>query len=470
MKLVKATPFEGIPSINSASVFGASTGKEFMFRIPVTGKRPINIEVFGLKDGMKIKDGVIRGTIDEDCEFDIEITAKNELGETKKSVKFKIHQDNPLLTPLMGFTSWNAFGDTVTQKDMEKTAEIMCESGIADYGYSYVNLDSGWQEDYGGKYNAVMPNGKFPDMKKMCENIHGLGLKCGIYSTPMLYAWGSIYGEKTNSGCTRGEPDILYTNANNGIGTIRLEENNAMQWDEWGFDYLKYDWDPTDPTNADYMKQALIKLKCEFAFCVTVYASPFYGNYWKKYCNSWRNNADSADNWDNIKKRFYTVDVWDKYVVPGHFYDLDMLEIGCMHTNGGNSGISENEAIFSYTLRAFFMSPIQLSCDLSKLTEFEYNLFCNNEIIAIHQDSLAQYPQLVSENGECKIYKRSLENGDDAWAIFNAGDEEISDTLNFDNNVNVRDVWAKETVSNGKCIQYNIEPHCVRVFRVSGDK
>ena len=135
MKLVKATPFEGIPSINSASVFGASTGKEFMFRIPVTGKRPINIEVFGLKDGMKIKDGVIRGTIDEDCEFDIEITAKNELGETKKSVKFKIHQDNPLLTPLMGFTSWNAFGDTVTQKDMEKTAEIMCESGIADYGF-----------------------------------------------------------------------------------------------------------------------------------------------------------------------------------------------------------------------------------------------------------------------------------------------------------------------------------------------
>ena len=467
MKIAKAAPFEGAPKINSASVFGASTGKGFMYRIPVTGKRPIDIEAIGLKDGMKIKNGIISGKIDEDCEFDIEISAKNELGEARKSVKFKIHYDNPLLTPLMGFTSWNAFGEKVTQELMENTAETMCESGLADYGYCYVNLDSGWQEDYGGKYNAVMPNGKFPDMKKMCENIHSFGLKCGMYSTPLLHAWGSIYEEKTFSGCTKGEPNILYTNANSGIGTIRLEENNAKQWDEWGFDYLKYDWNPTDPTNADYMKQALMKLKREFAFCVTVQASPFYGNYWKKYCNSWRSNTDSIDTRENIKERFYTVDVWDKYVVPGHFYDLDMLETGTLHTNGGKSGITEDEAVFAYTLRAFFMSPIQLSCDLSKLTDFEYNLYCNDEIIAIHQDSLAKYPQLISENGECKVYKRQLENGDEAWAIFNAGDTEISDTLDFEKNVKIRDVWTKEDLSERNSLNYNIGPHCVMVLRIS---
>ena len=26
-----------------------------------------------------------------------------------------------------------------------------------------------------------------------------------------------------------------------GIGVIRKEKNNALQWAEWGFDYLKYD-------------------------------------------------------------------------------------------------------------------------------------------------------------------------------------------------------------------------------------
>lgn len=404
MKIAKAVPFEGKPIIHASAVFGASVGKELIYRVPVTGERPINIEVDGLKEGLCFENGIICGTVNEKCVFDLRITAKNALGTAEKTVTFEIAEDGPLLTPLMGFTSWNAFGDTVTQEDIEKTADILCESGIADYGYSYVNLDSGWQEDYGGKYNAVMPNFKFKDMKKMCEHIHAHGLKCGIYSTPMLYAWGSIYGDKTNSGCTRGEPNILYTNANSGIGTERLEKNNAMQWDEWGFDYLKYDWDPTDPVNADYMKRELLKLKREFAYCVTVYASPFYGEYWKKNCNSWRNNADSIDSWSNIKARLNTVDAWGDFVSKGHFYDLDMLEIGSMNSNGGKTGITENEAVFAYTMRAFFMSPIQLSCKLSELTEFEYNLFCNDEIIAIHQDAAAQYPELVYESGECKLY------------------------------------------------------------------
>jgi alpha-glucosidase (family GH31 glycosyl hydrolase) len=66
----------------------------------------------------------------------------------------------------------------------------MVESGIAEYGYSYVNLDSGWQHEYGGEFDAIMPNFKFPDMKEMTDRIHALGFKCGIYSTPMLNAWG----------------------------------------------------------------------------------------------------------------------------------------------------------------------------------------------------------------------------------------------------------------------------------------
>lgn len=465
MKIAEASPFKGKPIINAATIFGASTGKELIYRIPVTGKRPVKISVEGLKQGLVFEDGIIRGTVTEEGSFDVKIIAENEEGIAEKTVNFEIAEDNSLLTPLMGFTSWNAFGDTVMQEDMETTAKIMVENGIADYGYDYVNLDSGWQEDYGGKYNAVVPNHKFKDMKKMCDTIHSMGMKCGIYSTPMLYAWGSIYGEKTNSGCTRGEPDILYTNANNGIGTERLEKNNAMQWEEWGFDYLKYDWDPTDPINADYMKKELLKLNRDMAFCVTVYASRFYGKYWRKYCNSWRNNADSADNWENVKARLNTVDGWGEFVTVGHFYDLDMLEIGHMNTNGGIRGLSENEAVFAYTLRAFFMSPIQLSCKLSELTKFEYNLFCNEEIIAINQDALAQYPILVYESGDAKLYRRTLENGDTAWAFFNAGDEPVKGIIGLEKQMKIRNLWLKEDMPADKCIRFEAEPHTAYVYR-----
>ena len=143
VKIAKAIPFENAPQILAASVFGASKGKDFIYRIPVIGLRPIKLSAEGLIDGMTFENGVLRGNIKEEGEFHIKITAENSLGKTTKKLKISIGFDNMLLTPLMGFTSWNAFASRVTQQDIENTADYMIKSGIADYGYSYVNTDSG---------------------------------------------------------------------------------------------------------------------------------------------------------------------------------------------------------------------------------------------------------------------------------------------------------------------------------------
>ena len=82
----------------------------------------------------------------------------------------------------MGFTSWNAFGFKVTQAQLEFAANKMAALGINEYGYSHINIDSGWQGKYGGKYDAIMPNEKFSDMQGFCERMHEMGYKCGIYS------------------------------------------------------------------------------------------------------------------------------------------------------------------------------------------------------------------------------------------------------------------------------------------------
>lgn len=141
----------------------------------------------------------------------------------------KICRGGVCQTPLMGWTSWNAFKSTVTQADIERQAQALVESGLASFGYQYVNLDSTWQGEYGGAYNAVMPNEKFPDMKKMCDTIHSLGLKCGIYSTPMKEAWGAAAGHEKDRiypGCTRGEWDDRYRTAYP-IGREHYERNNV---------------------------------------------------------------------------------------------------------------------------------------------------------------------------------------------------------------------------------------------------
>lgn len=469
MKIAKANPFDGVPRINMPSVYGGCIGKDMLCRIPVTGKRPIKLQVEGLAEGLYLENGIIKGTVSEDCEFSVKIIAENELGVSSAEVLFKIHEDYMLQTPLMGFTSWSAFKNKVTQKDMEETAEHILNAGIAEYGYCYMNIDSGWQKEYGGKYDAIMPNEKFPDMKAFCDKMHEKGFKCGIYSTPMLTAWGCPEEFESVPGCTRGEPDILYTCVNGGVGKERLEINNVKQWEEWGFDYLKYDWTPGEPVNADYMKKALLKANREIAFCVTVSAYYNYRMYWKKNCSSWRCNGDSRDEWDVIKRYMEGIAKWKDAVCPGHYYDLDMLEIGAMAWNDGVSRITENEAIFAYSLRAFFLSPIQLSCRIDMLSEFEKDLICNEEIIKINQDSLSDYPELmyISDDKKVEVYRRTLENGDKAIAIFNMADEGRYHTLDMGEFSKVRNLWTKTDMEVSKEFACVVEPHCAVILRAS---
>ena len=469
MKIAKARPFEGKPVINMPSVYGGCTGKEILLRIPVIGKRPIRLRAEGLASGLRLEQNIISGIVEEDCQFGVSIYAENEEGSAKARVLFKIQADTMLLTPLMGFTSWNAFGSKVTQNDMEETAELLLEKGIADYGYQYMNIDSGWQKEYGGPYDAIMPNDKFPDMGGFCRRMHERGLKCGIYSTPMLHAWGCPEEFSSIPGCTRGEPDILLTCCNGGVGKERLEANNVRQWEEWGIDYLKYDWSPTDPINADFMKRELKKAGRGIAFCVTVSADRFYRRYWSRNCCSWRNNADSRDDWMALKAYMDTVEGWEDAVCQGHFYDLDMLEIGAIKSNEGQSRLTENEALFAYTLRAFFLSPIQLSCKIENLTEFEFDLICNEEIIKINPASLAAYPRMASKNedGSVRVYKRELENGDLAIGIFNTSDSAVRQTLELSGYTNVRNLWTKTDMAANGAFGCTVEAHCAVVLRVS---
>lgn len=469
MKIARAYPFEGKPVINMPSVYGGCTGKDILCRIPVTGKRPVKLSAEGLPQGLQLHNNIISGRVLENCRFKVCIKAENELGSDVCEVLFKIGEDTMLLTPLMGFTSWNAFGSAVTQKSMEETAELILKKGIAEYGYQYMNIDSGWQKDYGGKYDAIMPNRKFPDMSGYCLRMHARGLKCGIYSTPMLTAWGCPKELTSIPGCTRGESDILFTCCNGGIGREHLEANNVKQWEEWGIDYLKYDWSPTDPVNAELMKKELLKADREIAFCVTVSANRLYRRYWSQNCCSWRDNDDSRDDWPVLKAYMNTVDGWEDAVSQGHFYDLDMLEIGDNRFTEGLCHLTENEELFAYTLRAFFLSPIQLSCKIGNLTEFELNLICNEEVIGINQDSLAEYPRLESrsENGAVSVYKRRLENGDQAIAIFNTSDSAIRQTLELREYKRVRNLWTKTNIPVFGAFECTVESHSAVILRCS---
>ena len=76
-------------------------------------------------------------------------------------------------------------------------AKAMVDKGLADYGWTYINIDDAWQGKRGGKYNAIQGNAKFPDIQGLSRYIHEKGLKLGIYSSP----WTGTYAGYIGSSC-----------------------------------------------------------------------------------------------------------------------------------------------------------------------------------------------------------------------------------------------------------------------------
>ena len=190
------------PRINGPKVCGARPKADFLFRIPVSGVKPVHFSAKGLPKGLKLDTdkGIISGKARKKGSYRVQITATNALGSDSRELRIEIG-DRIALTPPMGWNSWNCFGDKVTAENILHAARALDEKGLSDYGWSYVNIDDGWQGIRGGKYNAIQPNGKFPDMKALADSLHSRGFKFGIYSGP----WISTYAAHIGSSCDNQE-------------------------------------------------------------------------------------------------------------------------------------------------------------------------------------------------------------------------------------------------------------------------
>ena len=47
-------------------------------------------------------------------------------------------------TPPMGWNSWNAFRTEVDEAKVLGAAQTIVDSGLAELGYTYINIDDGW--------------------------------------------------------------------------------------------------------------------------------------------------------------------------------------------------------------------------------------------------------------------------------------------------------------------------------------
>ncbi len=462
------------PRINGPKIYGVRPGNDFLFRIPATGERPMTFSAKGLPAGLKLDaaSGIITGKIKKAGTYVVSLQASNKSGNFSRIFTI-VCGEKIALTPPMGWNSWNCFACAIDQEKVKAAADAMVKSGLADHGWSYINIDDCWMvqpdsEDpvLGGKVRDEQGNmncnKKFPDMKGLADYVHSLGLKIGTYSGP---------GPKTCAGYT---------------ASYQFEEKDAKQFAAWGIDYLKYDWCDYERIAKDHslpelkkpyqvMREALNKANRDIVFSLCQYGM---GDVWEWGAevggNCWRTTGDITDDWSSMESIGFSQAEKEKYAGPGHWNDPDMLVVGKVGWGPQlhPTRLSPNEQYTHISLWALLASPLLIGCDMTQLDEFTYSLLTNNEVIDVNQDVLGKQASRIVQYGSLEIWAKDMEDGSKAVGLFNRGlfPAPLTVTwrdLGITGNHTIRDIWTQQDISNSdQKFAATIPAHGVKLIKI----
>lgn len=486
-------PAPKTPKVNGAKVYGARPGAPFLYRIPATGERPMRFSAEGLPKGLKLdpETGIISGKVKKAGSWKVVLCAENGLGSAERILRIEIG-DKLALTPPLGWNSWNVWGNSVTQEQVLQSAKAMVESGLADCGWSYINIDDGWQGIRGGAYNAIQPNSKFPDMKGLGDAIHAMGLKFGIYSGPWTGTYAGHIGESCDNAdgtydyITNGLCDSVYKldrskadrKSVRHFGKYSFVEADVRQWAEWGVDYLKYDWYPNDEFHAREMADALAACGRDVVYSLSNKAPFALAPVWMDCAQAWRTTDDIRDSWGSLLKiGFKAQERWAPYRGPGHWPDADMLVVGKVGWGPSvhDSKLTADEQYSHISLWALLASPLLIGCDMANLDDFTIGLLSNTEVLDVNQDPLGVQAALFETHGDGAIYVKPLEDGSIAVGLFNLGDTPTRvgftpGALGLFGKVSVRDLWRQKDVAeldSSSLWDASVAPHGVVLVKLS---
>jgi alpha-galactosidase len=277
-------------------------------------------------------------------------------------------------------------------------------------------------------------------MKSLADDVHGKGLRIGLYSSPGPWTCGEC------------------------VGSYQHEELDAKQYAEWGFDYLKYDWcsygsvvhkpyqvaELQEPYRV--MRAALDQQPRDILFSFCQYGM---GNVWEWGAevggNSWRTTGDIRDTWKSMAGIGFNQNGHEKYAGPGHFNDPDMLVVG--QVGWGPSlhptRLTANEQYTHISLWCLLSAPLLIGCDMTQLDAFTTNLLSNDEVLEVDQDPLGKQAARVSKEGDVEVWAKPMEDGSLAVGIFNRGEWDAKATakwsdLGISGARKVRDLWRQK--------------------------
>ena len=453
------------PRYNGPQVFGVRPGSPVILRLAFSGEKPMKYAVEGLPEGIVLDadKGVLSGSCAVEGEYPLTFIATNAKGSARAAFTLKVG-DRIGLTPPMGWNSWNCWGLSVSQEKVMASAAALINRGLADYGYSYINIDDGWEAEERNADGTISANEKFPDMKGMADWLHSEGLHFGIYSSPGDYSCGGF------------------------LGSLDHEELDAQTWASWGVDYLKYDWcgyskvfdAGRDKSSAAYiypyvkMHRYLREQPRDIFYSLSPDGR---SRAWEWGAlaggNSWRTTGDINDTWESL---YYTGFVGQPdmypYARPGHWNDPDMLIVGKVgwSTSLRDSRLTPDEQYTHISLWSLLAANMLIGCDLSQIDDFTFNLLCNHEVNAVTQDVLGHQAHRDWDRDGIQVWSRDLSDGSFAVGIFNLNESSAPVRLDkvlasIGHQVSTaHDLWRQKDIPTAA--DYLIPPHGVLYVKV----
>ena len=373
------------------------------------------------------------------------------------------------LTPIMGWSSWNAFYWEINEQLLFDQMDALVSTGLAAVGYNFFNIDDGF---FGGRAatnprtimvrQETFPNG----MKVFADRAHSMGLYAGIYTDGGHNTCASY---DHNSAPFIGE-------YGRGVGLYGFERQDLrMYLIDWGYDFIKVDWcggnDLWLPKQAQYTlignEIELIRRETGKYKVYNICCWEFPGPWVVGVADSWRTGADITADFASVLYQIDMVIPLSQYHGPGHVNDMDMMHIG--------NGMTIEEDKSHFTMWCMMSTPLMIGSDLSKLSEQTLSILKNTELIAINQDPACLPAYLVKQVGAGQTWLKDLGyrgSPNKAVTLLNRSNEPLVMTVNFNElgfsgAVNVRDLWAHQNLDVGSSYTVTVAPHGVVALKVT---
>jgi len=396
-------------------------------------------------------------------------------------------------TPTMGWSSWNPLGLAISQSILEAQADALKKNYLSS-GYNLIAIDDGWYHDRDQTTFAInadtrtisgFPGPRFPttSLRPLVDYIHAKGIKAGIYTDLGRNTCAQQQDSKAQ------EVDNTVPAPNNQVGSLGHEVSDmTLFFDTWDFDYIKidgcgvegYDTPPPPPpyqflanyTEAQAMAQyqtldaAIAGTNKYKNGSVVINATGMWGgrnvrNWGKSIANQWRTHGDIHNTWSGIMGPYNSSVGREFYAGPGHWNDMDQLEIGVK--NGDFEGVNDTQltaATAHMSLWSILASPLILGHDLTSTTAAAkaiLPILTNAEVIAVNQDVAGNQATRVSTGAAGDVLVKALNTQGKVAVVFfnpNTTQQTLSVTwsqLRFapGSSASVRDLWQHTDIAGG---------------------